>query len=70
MSHQGESSLQKFQHFIKWLQSAINKGIDNNLITIEIKEAIETHPNSRDVKKKSLLHLRLWKKQKEFLLLL
>jgi hypothetical protein len=38
MSHQGESSLQEFQHFKKKIQFGINKGLDNNSITIEIKK--------------------------------
>jgi hypothetical protein len=52
MSHQGESLLQEFQHFLERLQSGINKGLDNNLVTIYIKKAMEVHLNVRDVKKK------------------
>jgi hypothetical protein len=44
MSHQGESSLQKFQHVIEWLQYGINKGLDNNLLTTDIKEANGSPP--------------------------
>ncbi len=54
MSHQGESSLQQFPHFLKRLQYGINKGLDNNLITIEIKNAFEIDHNARDLKKKIL----------------
>jgi len=54
MSHQGGSSLQKFQHFLKRLQFGINKGLDNNLITTKIKKAVEIDPNVRDVKKEVL----------------
>jgi hypothetical protein len=50
MSHQGESLLQEFQHFLERLQFRINKGLDNNLVTTKIKKAIELHPNARDVK--------------------
>jgi hypothetical protein len=62
MSHQGEGLLQKFQHFIERLQSGINKGLDNNLVAIQIKKAVEVHPNSRDVKKKVLTTFEIMKK--------
>ncbi len=54
MSHQGESLLQEFQHFSERLQFGINKGLDNNLVTIDIKKAMEVHLNARDVKKEVL----------------
>jgi hypothetical protein len=54
MSHQGESLLQEFQHFLERLQYGINKGLDNNLVTIDIKKAMEVHLNVKDVKKKVL----------------
>jgi hypothetical protein len=54
MSHQGESLLQKFQFFLERLQFEINKGLNNNLITTEIKKVVEIHPNATDVKKKVL----------------
>jgi hypothetical protein len=55
MSHQGESSLQKFQHFLEKLQSEINKGLNNNLIIAKIKKVVEIHPNAKDVKKNVLI---------------
>jgi hypothetical protein len=39
------------------LQSRINKGSDNNLVTIDIKKVVEVHPNARDVKKEVLTTL-------------
>jgi hypothetical protein len=62
MSHQGESLLQEFQHFLERLQSKINKGLNNNLIITNIKKAIEIHPNARDVKKKILIMFEIWEK--------
>jgi hypothetical protein len=59
MSHQGESLLQEFQHFLERLQYGINKGLDNNLVTIDIKKAMEVHLNVKDVKKEVKLHLKL-----------
>jgi hypothetical protein len=44
MSHQGESFLQKFQHFLETLQFEINKGLNNNLITTEIKKGSNKNP--------------------------
>jgi hypothetical protein len=55
MSDQGESSLQEFQHFFKRLQFGINKGLNNNLITTEIKKAVEINPNAKDVKREVLI---------------
>jgi hypothetical protein len=55
MSHQGESLFQKFEHFLKILQFGINKGLDNNFVTINIKKVVEVHPNVRDVKKEILI---------------
>jgi len=43
--------LQKFQHFLEGLQFRINKGLNSNLITIEIKKTIEVDHNAGDVKK-------------------
>jgi hypothetical protein len=54
MSHQGESELQEFQSFLKRLKSRINKGLDNNLVTIEIKKVIKVDLNTREVKKEVL----------------
>jgi len=51
MSHQGGSSLHEFQCFLGRLQYGINKGLDNKLVTIEIKKVIEVDPNAREVKK-------------------
>jgi hypothetical protein len=62
MSHQGEILLQEFQHFLERLQSKINKGLNNNLITIDIKKAVEIHPNARDVKKKIFTMFEIWEK--------
>jgi len=59
MSHHNESSMQEFQHFFKWLRSGINKGLDNNLITIKIKNAVESTLMQGMWRKKSLLHLKL-----------
>jgi hypothetical protein len=51
MSHQGESELQEFQSFLKILQVGINKGLQNNLITTEIKKVIEVDLDTKEVKK-------------------
>jgi hypothetical protein len=51
MPHQGGSLLYEFQCFLERLQDGINKGLDNNLVTIEIKKVIEVNPNAREVKK-------------------
>jgi hypothetical protein len=37
--------------FLERLQYGINKGLDNNLVTIEIKNVIEVNPNAMEVKK-------------------
>jgi len=37
--------------FLERLQYGINKGLDNNLVTIEIHKVIEVDPNAREVKK-------------------
>jgi hypothetical protein len=55
MSHQGESELQEFQSFFLKLQFGINKGLNNNLATIEIKKVIEIDLNTREVKKEILV---------------
>jgi len=55
MSHQSESSIQEFQHFLKRLYSRINKGLDNNLITTKSKKVVEVHLNAKDVKKEVLI---------------
>ncbi len=55
MSHQGESSLQEFQHFLERLHSKINKESNNILITTKIKKVVDIHPNAKDVKKKILM---------------
>jgi hypothetical protein len=44
------------------LQFGTNKGLDNNLITTEIKEVIEIHPNSRDMKKKVITTFEIMEK--------
>jgi hypothetical protein len=62
MSHQDESSLQKFQHLKKRLLFRINKRLDNNLITIEIKKAIKVDPNARDVTKEVLIKFEIKEK--------
>jgi hypothetical protein len=66
MSHQGESLLQKFQHFLKRLQSRINKGLDSNLVTTKIKKAVKLHLNARDVKKEILITFEIKKKVERF----
>jgi hypothetical protein len=38
MSYEAKSSLQKFESFIKRLQSGINKGLDGELVASKIKE--------------------------------
>ncbi len=43
--------MQNFQYFLEGLQFRINKGLDSNLITIEIKKTIEVDHNAGDVKK-------------------
>jgi len=55
MSHQGESLFQEFGHLFKRLQFGINKGLDNNFVTINIKKVVEVHLNVRDVKKEILI---------------
>jgi hypothetical protein len=55
MSHQGESLLQEFQHFLERLQSKINKGLGSNLVKTKIKKIIKLRPNARDVGKKILV---------------
>jgi len=55
MSHQGESLLQEFQHFLERLQSRINKRLDNNLVKTKIKKVVKLHPNARDVEKEFLI---------------
>ncbi len=44
--------MQEFQHFLKRLQSRINKGLNNNLVTTESKKVVQVHLNAKDVKKK------------------
>ncbi len=44
------------------MQFGTNKGLDNNLITTEIKEVIEIHPNSRDMKKKVITTFEIMEK--------
>jgi hypothetical protein len=47
--------LQEFQSFFFKLQFGINKGLNNNLATIEIKKVIEIDLNTREVKKEILV---------------
>jgi hypothetical protein len=67
MSHQGRSSLHEFQCFLERLQYGINKGLNNNLITIEIKKVIKVDLNAREVKKEVPTTFKIKEEVKEFL---
>ncbi len=55
--------MQKF-HFLEGLQFRINKGLNNNLITIEIKKTIEVDHNAGDVKKEVFITFEIKEKVK------
>ncbi len=50
MSHQVGSLLQEFQCLKKTLQSMINRGLETNLVTIEITKEIGVNFNAKEVK--------------------
>ncbi len=54
-SHHSESSMQKFQHILKILQSRINKKLNSNLIIAKIKNVVKVHLNAKDVKKEVII---------------
>ncbi len=62
MSHQLGSLLQEFQYFKKKLQSMINRGLETNLVTIEITKEIGVNFNAKEVKIEVLIRFEIKEK--------